>query len=406
VTAEDVSTVLGMVGRDLLLDILEAVAGEQALAAFDLAGRAIESGYDLKILCRELSRVVRDLMLVSVDPKRLDDPEVAPAGERDRIAALVKRFSREDLLRSFDLIARAEVDLRNSAEPRYHLEMALLKWIHLRKLMPLADLIDQLQQGGSLPTAGRPPAAAAPSGASSAGGLRRSLPERAAAPPTPVSRPAAEPAASAPAAVPATRPATRALPPPPDTVLGGEREEIEEEPLEPDPASGSARPVATGPPPVAATPPAGGAQGVADPSSRAGSGAGLRDAFIEEVRRAKEAFYRMTLAQAHLVEVEGDRIVFSFAPARRVGKSQIEKNRTWLEPLAARVAGRRMFVVANIAEPAAAPSSSPPEGDLTAAKPVPPAGPPEDLKKEAAADPGMQTLLELIPLEIKDVERL
>ena len=31
-------------------------------------------------------------------------------------------------------------------------------------------------------------------------------------------------------------------------------------------------------------------------------------------------------------------------------------------------------------------------------------GPPEDLKAEAAADPGMQTLLELMPLEIKDVD--
>jgi hypothetical protein len=37
---------------------------------------------------------------------------------------------------------------------------------------------------------------------------------------------------------------------------------------------------------------------------------------------------------------------------------------------------------------------------------APAAGPPEDLKAEAAADPGMQTLLELMPLEIKDVERI
>ncbi len=29
-------------------------------------------------------------------------------------------------------------------QPRYHLEMALLRWIHLRKLVPLTDLIDQM----------------------------------------------------------------------------------------------------------------------------------------------------------------------------------------------------------------------------------------------------------------------
>ncbi len=156
VGVEDVSSVLGLVGRDLLLDILTAVADEQATAAFELAGRAIDAGYDLRLLCRELSRLVRDLMLVAVDKSRLKDAEVVPDGERARIEALVARFSREDLLRAFDLVARTEAELRNAAEPRYHLEMALLKWIHLRKLAPLAELIEQLQQQGALPAAGAP----------------------------------------------------------------------------------------------------------------------------------------------------------------------------------------------------------------------------------------------------------
>ena len=51
------------------------------------------------------------------------------------------RFSREDLLRAFDLLTRAESDIRGAAQPRYHLEMALLRWIHLRKLTPIEDLI-------------------------------------------------------------------------------------------------------------------------------------------------------------------------------------------------------------------------------------------------------------------------
>ena len=87
ITVDDVSSVLGLVGRDLLLDILEAVADERATAAFELAGRAIEAGYDLRLLCRELSRLVRDLMLVVVDKTRLKDPAVVPDGERERIEA-------------------------------------------------------------------------------------------------------------------------------------------------------------------------------------------------------------------------------------------------------------------------------------------------------------------------------
>ncbi len=382
VSAEDVSTVLGLVGRDLLLDILEAVAGEDALAAFDLAGRAIESGYDLRLLCREMSRLVRDLMLISVDSKRLDDVDVAPAGERERIAALVRRFSREDLLRSFDLIARAEADLRAAAEPRYHLEMALLRWIHLRKLVPLADLIEQLRQGGSLPPAGKASPPAGTISAPSSGG-RRSYADRAATPAAPVSRQAARPQPAAPAA-------------PPDTFRGADSGEMDDAPPDETPAQRVARPAAPNVAPPAAP---------AVASSSAPSG-GLIDAFIEEVRRAKDAFYKMTVAQAHRVDVEGDRIVFVFTPVRRAGKDQIEKNRTWLEPLAARVAGRRMVVAASIAEPeAAVPASQPADGE-DQSKPASSTGHPEDLKAEAAADPGMRTLLELMPLEIKDVERL
>src|SRR5476649_1431738 len=152
ITTEDVSTVLGLVGRDLLLDTLQAVADEDAPASFALAARAVEMGYDLRAVCRELSRVVRDVLVLAVDPSRINDPEIAGEMERDRLKALAGRFSREDLLRAFDLLTRAEQEIRSAAQPRYHLEMALLRWIHLRKLVSIEDLI----AGSGAATAGRP----------------------------------------------------------------------------------------------------------------------------------------------------------------------------------------------------------------------------------------------------------
>ena len=61
ITVDDIVTVLGLVGRDLVLDTLEAVVAEDAPAAFALVERAIERGYDLQQLCRELARATRDL---------------------------------------------------------------------------------------------------------------------------------------------------------------------------------------------------------------------------------------------------------------------------------------------------------------------------------------------------------
>src|SRR5439155_13223523 len=110
-------------------------------AAFALAARAVEMGYDLRAVVRELLRATRDLLVLSVDASRIADPEIAAESERSRLEALAARFSREDLLRAFELLTRADADIRAAAQPRYHLEMLLLRWIYLRKLVPIEDLI-------------------------------------------------------------------------------------------------------------------------------------------------------------------------------------------------------------------------------------------------------------------------
>jgi DNA polymerase-3 subunit gamma/tau len=146
ITDDDVSTVLGLVGRDLLFGVVEAVLQEDAPAAFALADRAVETGHDLRLVCRELTALVRDLMMASIDPARLGDGEVA-AGERERLTAMAARFSREDLMRAFDVLAKAEQDIKAASQPRYHFEMALLRWMHLRKLVPLSELLDGMAGG-------------------------------------------------------------------------------------------------------------------------------------------------------------------------------------------------------------------------------------------------------------------
>lgn len=141
ITVEDVVTVLGLVGRDLVFDMLEAVVSEDAPAAFALVERAIERGYDLRLLCRELARATRDLLILSVDPKRAADPDVAAEAEKERLLAMAGQWSREDLLRAFDLLTRTEQEVRVSDQPRYNLEMGLLRLMHLRKLVPLGELL-------------------------------------------------------------------------------------------------------------------------------------------------------------------------------------------------------------------------------------------------------------------------
>ena len=98
---------------------------------------------------------IRDsLMVVQIDPTRYADPEIASEGERPRLEALAKRYAREDLMRAFDLLSRAEYDIKQSSQPRHTFEMTLVKWLHLRQLIPLGDLIARLEGGAPLAAQG------------------------------------------------------------------------------------------------------------------------------------------------------------------------------------------------------------------------------------------------------------
>jgi DNA polymerase-3 subunit gamma/tau len=361
--AEDVSAVLGLVRRDLLIEIADAVAREDATAVFDLAGRAVESGYDLRSVIRELSRLTRDLLVLAIDPSRAADPEIAAEAEREPLLDLARRFSREDLMRAFDVLTRAEYDIRGSMQPRYHLEMALLRWIHVRKLVPLTDLIQQV--GGS---SGAPPS----------------------------SRPAAAPAVRPAAPRPGSGPVGAATKPPA---------------APPRPAAAAPRPAAAGPraaaprPASPAAPAPAAANGDAAPDLKPVEPGELKDAFLTEVRKSKKFFYGTVVAQAQRIEVEPERIVFTFAPQHRALRLQFEQTRAWLEVAASQLAGRRMAVIAveGAAAPAEAGARRAP-GGKAGAEGEPDAR--QALREKALAEPNVQALLDVFAAEIKDVEEM
>ena len=344
-TTDDVATVLGLVGRDLVFDVLDAVAGEDAAAAFALVESAIERGYDLRILCRELARAARDLLLVGVDPARLKDPDVAGEAERPRLTALGQRYSREDLLRAFDVFTRAEFDVRHSDHPRFQLEMALVRLMHLRKLVPLAELLDG--------TAGRPAASA------------------------PRSAPAAAPR-PAPASL---RPAAPSMRPP---VAG-------------------ASPAAAPPAPRAAAPPA-----PAPSSGPSGSADGARERYLAAIKTGKPFFFNAVVAQAYRIEVTPGRVVFAFLANQKVPRSQAEENRDWLATLATQTLGQETTVQVTVtapAEPGEAPAA--PVAAPAAAPRTPPVAASDDqLRQEALADPGVQALFEIFPVERTKIEEI
>jgi hypothetical protein len=92
-------------------------------------------------------------------------------------------------------------------------------------------------------------------------------------------------------------------------------------------------------------------------------------------------------------------VTFTFSSTQRALKDSIEQNQKWLETAAQQVAGRRIGVVAvmNAQEAAAASAAG--------AAPPPP-DPKAELRRQALAEPGIQAMLEVFPVEIRDVEEM
>ena len=349
ITTEEVSTVLGLIARDLLFDVFTAVAEERASALFELAGSFVDSGCNLTLVCRDLSRLCRDLLVLGIDSKRIDDPEIAPEHERDQLQALQAQFSREDLMRGFEVLARAEFEIRSAAQPRYHLEMALLRWVHLRKLVPLTELMKGLQEGrpASSPVNDVPhPSQAGPS-----------------LPSISKKKPSNRLATSSSKRVPTKSTAKH------DEVVA---------PRDTAPVEGGGEPT------------------------------DIKNALLTAIKSAKKFFYGTVVAQAKQIEVSGDRVTFVFSPTHRTLQEQFEQQRSWLESKATEIMSRKIVVVAKQAEVDPDESASGAEGDSALQDTAAQGSETMDtsLEKEAMAETAVQEMLDVLPAQIRDVKKI
>jgi DNA polymerase-3 subunit gamma/tau len=142
-----VRQVLGVVPTQLLNSVLEAIYVGDAQRVLELLGQLATEGYELAHFCAELTRTVRNLMVAKSCGAESPLVQVA-SDERARLAELAKLFGEEDLARFFNLLLRTESEMRYSLQPRFHLELGLMKLVHARRLASLEGLLAQLGQAG------------------------------------------------------------------------------------------------------------------------------------------------------------------------------------------------------------------------------------------------------------------
>src|SRR5262249_923268 len=108
---------------------------------------------------RQMIRFLRNALVAKVTGDSSPLLQIS-ADERGRVARIAALFSEEDLTRFLQIMLRSYNDITYRADPRFHLELALLKLVHAQRLLPIEELLSGAgEPRSSLP--GRPKAESA-----------------------------------------------------------------------------------------------------------------------------------------------------------------------------------------------------------------------------------------------------
>ncbi|MFL6040132.1 MAG: DNA polymerase III subunit gamma/tau [Gaiellales bacterium] len=163
ITAADVRQLLGSTDDEALFRALDLVAAGDAAGALMLVDELAEAGSDLGSLTAGLLGHLRGLFLT----QQLGTP---PPGlnlsdeERERLAAQAERVTPAAVQRLIDLLRDVVDEVKDGADPRLGLELALVKVCHPQNELSLEALAQRLERLESGATTAAPTApAAAPS---------------------------------------------------------------------------------------------------------------------------------------------------------------------------------------------------------------------------------------------------
>lgn len=170
ITTATVREVLGIVGREVLRALAEAIGRQDLPAALGKLGELLEQGKDARQVLTELMEYLRALLLFQSVP---DYEEIYLTDTREALTALTPLFGRDRLMAAEERLHSALLELKTTMRPRITAELCLLDLCRIEgsTLAALSARIEQLERqlaSGALAasyTAAPRPAATAAAGA-------------------------------------------------------------------------------------------------------------------------------------------------------------------------------------------------------------------------------------------------
>src|SRR6202034_3787217 len=138
--AAEVRALLGAFSLDALERVSQALIDGSPARMLDVVDDLERNGHNLQHFSRELARYFRNLIVAQIagGGTRLI---AASEAERHKLAQIAAQFSEEDLTRYLQLALDLFRDLQSSLQPRFHLELGLLRMVQAGRLVSIEEAL-------------------------------------------------------------------------------------------------------------------------------------------------------------------------------------------------------------------------------------------------------------------------
>jgi DNA polymerase-3 subunit gamma/tau len=156
--AAQIRELMGAVPNAVFERIMEAVDGNRSAEVVTAANQLLDAGNSPAQLARQCVRYLRNALIAKIAGL---SPEGAAAegigsellqispDEQRRAARTAALFSEEELTRFLQVMLRTFDELGYRQEQRFHFELGLLKLVHLRRLLPIEEVLSHASPTGT-----------------------------------------------------------------------------------------------------------------------------------------------------------------------------------------------------------------------------------------------------------------
>jgi len=153
--AAQVRSLLGGFSLDSLHRVTEALTESSPGRMLAIVDDLERNGSNLQHFSREVARYFRNLLVAKVGDVKLIP---ASAQERQRLTQIAAPFSEEDLTRYLQISLDLFTDLQASLQPRFHLELGLIRMVQAGRLVSIEEALAGLGGPPVPATQAKPPA--------------------------------------------------------------------------------------------------------------------------------------------------------------------------------------------------------------------------------------------------------